>query len=1742
MCLNSRPPSGGPRTRHCSAPDQPVDPWVGLDSMHSIHSRPPPRDSTDWWTPPMSLVEDRVSASHVGHRPGRRVVFAHASAPQLRAQLVKSDERGRSNPDLRVPPAYLNWAQLAHWKRIHCGPSSLAPVSNPTPSPPGVPQLGSSVPEAATPHAFNTPNAPIKPNDNGRHEKNTSTPAASLDRMPKLHGENHRGSRLDGLKSDGLEHDSPNHHHLTTDAPIAHQLAKDPQHRKTVQVGWNLSILDVLSSHWNFGFRSRSSMRRNLGQSTKSYAAPGSLTCLFLSMMVLLSWVPQSSARICSSLKIQMNFGDLEGCTVIEGNLVIMSGFETMEVKEEDYITNLTFPDLKEITDYMLVYKASRIVTFSKLFPNLSVIRGNKLLGNWALVVFQNENLVNIGFKGLTRLLHGGVKVMENPSLCYIESINWKEIINSDYHSHIDFEENNRFCPGLKCSQLCPTEEPTGRRLCWTESDCQRVERKCDESVDSDNICFTNNDGTVNTCSSECLGGCSSHDSKICWACRHVRWDSNQEIKCSNECPLPLLVYKDWRCINKSDCSHMETYNHAGAGFKEGLSFKSYDSKCIEHCPRDTKEEIGKDGVPTCKQCIDCPNPCDGGVITSLEDLKLFEDCTHVPNVVQHLERTLGRVIEIQGFLKISRVFSLNSLDFFSSLKKILGVQANEENSKFYSLIILENENLRKLFTIGKNNETVKVQRHGDPDSKGQAFIHYNPKLCKSEIKKMLRFSNMEDPGENSADISYATNGDKALCSPEKLDVTVQKNGLFLILTFSNYQEMILKQNPEADVRGLLGYEIHYREISKATYISRNQSKYGGRDACGSDGWTVIDHTPVGSNIDDNSIQFPNETSFFPVKPYTYYSIFITTLLLKEYEGTKGIQGAQSEMLYVLSNEGFPEVPRDIHFIKVNHTSLNISWVPPRAPNGKIHHYELVLELKETDEVRISEQDYCHSPLYQGNSGNPPSGDTRVSTKKKSSSQNSGQFDPNIECDCQACLDPRRTGSISDGGTDISIENRIEKDAFMDLVINRAFDSPRGLERRKRRALQAWLSSNETIQSKLSTDSRDNTLIQDPKIEEIFDGTRRTPVKANNRRVATRPNNTVVRNVDGTIKYYITFSSEVAGSRHQMLVTNLKHFGFYSLKIRACHAPKPDDEGGLVKWCSGTVPKFERVAPKPKADDIHGNLQILPHNDSDTATISWHPPTDPNDIIVKYNVRYKSKETAKYSTSCIQAYKLQAMKYRYQMPVVGNYLVSVQAVSLSGPGNWTESVFVKGPNQRGPSWVYTILVPILGIAVFVLICILLWHKWVTGKGSEPIISSNPLYEVMQYVADEWEVNRNVIVRGDELGKGAFATVYKGTYKDPRQGFIHVAMKTPKENASHNECMLFLNEAHMMKPIDTAHIIRLIGVVSVNTPYWVLLEYMALGDLKSYLKTMRPGSEYNIDGRPPPTAKEVKQMALEIADGMAYLANRPKPVVHRDLAARNCLVSCDKIVKIADFGMAREIYSIYTKNDKGMMPIRWMPPESLRGEATVASDVWSFGVVLWEMVTLGDQPYRGMSNNEVMDHVMRGGIMEQPEDCPDELYNLMVRCWHTWQSKRPTFLEICQEMLQVANERFLSNSYFTSTDGQTALDQEESRKRAAEDAGDSAAQENTPCLTKNGNSNSHSNSLNCETYSGSASLDNGKAMYVTNKDLRQFNRQNSTPNNVHQRFGTSGNTNPRFIKLSNSIFKYRNKSGSTSGEA
>ncbi|KAM6235294.1 tyrosine-protein kinase Fgr isoform 1-T1 [Spheniscus humboldti] len=286
----------------------------------------------------------------------------------------------------------------------------------------------------------------------------------------------------------------------------------------------------------------------------------------------------------------------------------------------------------------------------------------------------------------------------------------------------------------------------------------------------------------------------------------------------------------------------------------------------------------------------------------------------------------------------------------------------------------------------------------------------------------------------------------------------------------------------------------------------------------------------------------------------------------------------------------------------------------------------------------------------------------------------------------------------------------------------------------------------------------------------------------------------------------------------------------------------------------------------------------------------------------------------------------------------------------------------------------------------------------------PCLKGTPkLADLSVKTKDVWEIPRESLQLLKKLGNGQFGEVWMGTWN----GTTKVAVKTLKPGTMSPEA--FLEEAQIMKRLRHDKLVQLYAVVS-EEPIYIVTEFMSQGSLLDFLK--------DGDGRYLKLPQLV-DMAAQIAAGMAYIERMN--YIHRDLRAANILVGDNLVCKIADFGLARLIEdNEYTARQGAKFPIKWTAPEAaLFGKFTIKSDVWSFGILLTELVTKGRVPYPGMNNREVLEQVERGYRMQCPGNCPPSLHEVMVQCWKREPEERPTF-EYLQSFLE---------DYFTATEPQ-----------------------------------------------------------------------------------------------------------------
>uniref|UniRef100_A0A3Q3J1E1 Focal adhesion kinase 1 n=1 Tax=Monopterus albus TaxID=43700 RepID=A0A3Q3J1E1_MONAL len=269
---------------------------------------------------------------------------------------------------------------------------------------------------------------------------------------------------------------------------------------------------------------------------------------------------------------------------------------------------------------------------------------------------------------------------------------------------------------------------------------------------------------------------------------------------------------------------------------------------------------------------------------------------------------------------------------------------------------------------------------------------------------------------------------------------------------------------------------------------------------------------------------------------------------------------------------------------------------------------------------------------------------------------------------------------------------------------------------------------------------------------------------------------------------------------------------------------------------------------------------------------------------------------------------------------------------------------------------------------------------------------------------DYEIQRDRIELGRCIGEGQFGDVHQGVYISPENPALSVAVKTCKNSTSDSVREKFLQEALTMRQFDHPHIVKLMGVITEN-PVWIIMELCTLGELRSFLQVRK----YSLD------LATLILYSYQLSTALAYLES--KRFVHRDIAARNVLVSTVDCVKLGDFGLSRYMEdSSYYKASKGKLPIKWMAPESINFRRfTTASDVWMFGVCMWEILMYGIKPFQGVKNNDVIGRIENGERLAMPPQCPPTLYSLMTKCWSYDPSKRPRFNELKTQLSTILEE-------------------------------------------------------------------------------------------------------------------------------
>uniref|UniRef100_A0A665X4C5 Ephrin type-B receptor 3 n=1 Tax=Echeneis naucrates TaxID=173247 RepID=A0A665X4C5_ECHNA len=487
-------------------------------------------------------------------------------------------------------------------------------------------------------------------------------------------------------------------------------------------------------------------------------------------------------------------------------------------------------------------------------------------------------------------------------------------------------------------------------------------------------------------------------------------------------------------------------------------------------------------------------------------------------------------------------------------------------------------------------------------------------------------------------------------------------------------------------------------------------------------------------------------------------------------------------------------------------------------------------------------------------------------------------------------------------------------------------------------------------------------------------------------------------------------------NQRRVTVRNLQAHTQYSFEIQAVNG---------VSNKSPYTPQFSAVniTTNQAAPSAVPTVHLMAATAS-TMSLSWLPPEKPNGIILDYEIKYHEKVSSNRSNARIEGLKAGTP-----------YVVQVRARTVAGYGRYSSPADFSTNLQTDPpkSWQEQLplivgsatatLVFIIAVVVIAIVCLRSEHnsakkkkkkkkrKWIhfpVLATESPIVTPgmkvyiDPFtYEDPNEAVREFakEIDVSCVKIEEVIGAGEFGEVCRGRLKLPGRREIIVAIKTLKVGYTDRQRRDFLSEASIMGQFDHPNIIRLEGVVTKSRPVMIVTEFMENGALDSFLRLN--------DGQF--TVIQLVGMLRGIAAGMKYLSDMN--YVHRDLAARNILVNSNLVCKVSDFGLSRFLEDdpsdpTYTSSLGGKIPIRWTAPEAIAyRKFTSASDVWSYGIVMWEVMSYGERPYWDMSNQDVINAVEQDYRLPPPMDCPTALHQLMLDCWVKERNLRPKFTQI-----------------------------------------------------------------------------------------------------------------------------------------
>uniref|UniRef100_A0A7E4VG48 receptor protein-tyrosine kinase n=1 Tax=Panagrellus redivivus TaxID=6233 RepID=A0A7E4VG48_PANRE len=492
-----------------------------------------------------------------------------------------------------------------------------------------------------------------------------------------------------------------------------------------------------------------------------------------------------ASDRFFGPNGVNMSKREMQRCAIVDGKFLLSGANATYNTTEFP-----VFPKLREITGLLLVYGVRGLTTLRHIFPNLRIIGGQSLIENYALVIYQNDDLLEVGLNKLTTIVNGGVKIEQNVRLCFLLTINWKDMVIGEPRdimiNQYDARYSNRRVEVPKCNATCNVEDKSEchhfsridlygqtKLSCWNSTACQRncpYHKLANGSIGPG--CAENGE----RCHDLCLGGCMvPNDKSSCHTCRHAVHNG----VCHHRCADGYYKLPNKRCITRAECDAIPVTNATfdSVSVNRKLIWKSFHKRCEPECPAGFEED--KENPRRCKKCQGyCPKCCRGGTVRDVEEAQKYRHCNIIENHLelfisahsktgcislqntiirtedmhewteQKLIKAFGNIHEINDYLKIA--INERSLYMFKNLRVIHGYKLWNGS---YALSVDYSKRLRELF-----GREVKIEN-------GLATFHHNPILCYDKITKFMHDAGVIQSSANVShiDVSPYNNGDQQL-------------------------------------------------------------------------------------------------------------------------------------------------------------------------------------------------------------------------------------------------------------------------------------------------------------------------------------------------------------------------------------------------------------------------------------------------------------------------------------------------------------------------------------------------------------------------------------------------------------------------------------------------------------------------------------------------------------------------------------------------------------------------------------------------------------------------------------------------------------------------------------------------------------------------------------------------------------------------------------------------------------------